>query len=57
VRSHFAHLVIYSGLVASFFSVLTRRDRRDQLKFAALAWLAMAGGVLLLAYLMLPFPR
>jgi hypothetical protein len=57
VRSHFAHLVVYSGLVASFFSVLTRRDRRDQLKFAGLAWLAMAGGVLLLAYLMLPFPR
>jgi len=57
VRSHFAHLVIYSGIVASFFSVLTRRDRRDQLKFAGLAWLAMTGGVLLLAYLMFPFPR
>ena len=57
MRSHFGHLVIYSGLVASFFSVLTRRDRKDQLKFAGLAWLAMAGGVLLLAYVMLPFPR
>jgi hypothetical protein len=57
VRSHFAHLVVYSGIVASFFAVLTRRDRRDQLKFAGLAWVAMAGGVLLLAYLMLPFPR
>lgn len=57
MRSHFGHLVVYSGLVAAFFSVLTRRDRRDQLRFAGLAWLSMAGGVLLLAYLMLPFPR
>lgn len=57
MRSHFGHLVIYSGIVASFFAVVTRRERRDQLKFAGLAWLAMVGGVLLLAYLMLPFPR
>jgi hypothetical protein len=27
------------------------------MKFAGWAWLAMTGGVLLLAYLMLPFPR
>lgn len=57
MRSHFGHLVVYSGLVAAFFAVLTRRDRRDQLKFAAWVWLAMAGGVVALAYLMLPFPR
>ena len=57
MRSHFGHLVIYSGIVASFFAVVTRRERRDQLKFAGFAWLAMVGGVLLLAYLMLPFPR
>ena len=57
MRSHFGHLVIYSGIVASFFAVVTRRERRDQLEFAGLAWLAMVGGVLLLAYLMLPFPR
>jgi len=57
VRSHFAHLVVYSGIVSAFFSVLTRRDRKDQLKFAGWAWLAMTGGVLVLAYLMLPFPR
>jgi len=57
VRSHFAHLTLYSGIIATFFSVLTRRDRREQLRFAGMVWLAMAGGVLLLAYLMLPFPR
>ena len=57
MRSHFGHLVLYSGIVASFFAVVTRRERKDQVKFAGLAWLAMVGGVLVLAYLMLPFPR
>lgn len=57
MRSHFVNLVVYSGIIATFFSVLTRRDRREQLRFGGLVWLGMAGGVLLLAYLMLPFPR
>jgi hypothetical protein len=57
VRSHVAHLVLYSGMISTFFAVLTRRDRREQLRFLGLVWLGMAGGVLLLAYLMLPFPR
>ncbi len=57
MRSHFAHLIIYSGIIATFFAVLTRRDPREQLKFGGLVWLGMAGGVLALAYLMLPFPR
>lgn len=57
MRSHFAHLVLYSGIIATFFSALTRRDRREQLKFGGLVWLGMVGGVLLLAYVMLPFPR
>ena len=57
MRSHFGHLVVYSAIIATFFAALTRRDRREQLKFGGLVWLGMAGGVLLLAYLMLPFPR
>ena len=57
MRGHFANLVVYSGIIAAFFSVLTRRDRREQLRFGGLVWLSMVGGVLLLAYLMLPFPR
>jgi hypothetical protein len=57
VRSHFGHLVLYSGIVATFFAVLTRREIKQQLKFGGLVWLAMTGGVLILAYLMLPFPR
>ena len=57
MRSHFAHLTLYSGIIATFFSVLSRRDRREQLRFGVMVWLAMAGGVVALAYLMLPFPR
>ena len=57
MRSHFTHLVLYSGIIATFFSALTRRDRREQLKFGGLVWLGMVGGVLLLAYVMFPFPR
>lgn len=57
MRSHFGHLVLYSGIVATFFAVLTRREIKQQLKFGGLVWLAMTGGVLILAYLMLPFPR
>ena len=57
MRSHFANLVVYSAIIATFFAVLTRRDRREQLRFGGLVFLGMAGGVLLLAYLMLPFPR
>ena len=57
MRSHLAHLVVYSGIIATFFSVLTRRDRREQFRFGGLVWLSMVGGVLLLAYLMFAFPR
>ena len=57
MRGHFANLVVYSGIIAAFFSVLTRRDRREQLRFGGLVWLSMVLGVLLLAYLMFPFPR
>jgi hypothetical protein len=57
VRSHFGHLLLYSGIIATFFSVLSRRDRREQLRFGGLVFLGMSGGVLVLAYLMLPFPR
>ncbi len=57
MRGHFANLAVYSGVIAAFFAVLTRRNRKDQLRFAVLVWLSMVLGVLLLAYLMYPFPR
>jgi hypothetical protein len=57
VRSHFGHLLLYSAIIAAFFSILTRRELKQQLKLGALIWLGMAGGVLLLAYVLFPFPR
>lgn len=57
MKSHLLHMMLYAGLVATFFAVLVRRDRRDQWKLGGSLWLAMVGGALLLAYLMYPFPR
>lgn len=57
IRSHLLHLLIYSSLVAAFFGLLVHRERSRRLRFAALTWLAMVGGALLLGYLMFPFPR
>ena len=57
MESHLLHLLIYSAIVATFFAVLTRRDRREQMRFGGLVFAGMAGGVLVLAYLMYPFPR
>lgn len=56
MRSHLAHLVVFSTIVATFFAVLLRRDRREQVRLGATLWLAMVGGALALAYLMAPFP-
>ena len=57
MASHVLHLILYSAIVATFFAVLTRRERREQLRFGGLVFAGMAGGVLLLAYLMYPFPQ
>ena len=57
MSSHVVHLFLYSAIVAAFFAVLTRRERREQFRFGGLVFFGMTGGVLLLAYLMFPFPR
>jgi hypothetical protein len=50
-------MLLYASLVAIFFAALTRRTMRDRMRLGAMIWLAMAGGALILAYLMYPFPR
>ena len=57
MRSHLAHLLLYSTLVASFFSLLVHAERRRRIRFGLIAWTAMVGGAILLAWLMFPFPR
>lgn len=56
MNSHFLHMVLYAAIVATFFAVLVRRDRREQLRLGAMLWTVMVGGGLVLAYLMAPFP-
>jgi amino acid permease len=49
-------MLIYSTFVAAFMGVLVRRSTRDRLRLAAILWVAMVGGALVLAYTMYPFP-
>lgn len=57
MQSHFLHMVLYATIVATFFAVMLRRERRDQIKLLAMLWLAMVGGAMVLAYVMAPFPN
>jgi cytochrome bd-type quinol oxidase subunit 2 len=54
--SHFLLMVLYALLVGVFFSLLWRRDRREQVKLFLQIFLGMVGGGLLVAWLMYPFP-
>lgn len=54
--SHFFLLVLYALLASTFFSVLWRRDFREQVKLFLQLFLGMVVGSLLLAWLMYPFP-
>jgi hypothetical protein len=56
VNSHFLHMLLYAAIVAVFFAILVRRDRREQVRLGGTLWLVMVGGGMLLAYLMAPFP-
>ena len=49
-------MLLYAGIVSTFFAVLVRHDRRSRLRLGATLWLTMVGGALVLAYLMYPFP-
>lgn len=56
IRSHLAHLAIYSVVVATFFAALVRRTRREQIRMFAWTLGGMVAGALLLAFVMFPFP-
>ena len=56
MRSHLLHLLLYSSTVALFFALLSRRVPRERVRLGLTIWLAMVGGTLLLAWLMVPFP-
>ena len=55
--SHFFLMVLYAFLVSLFFTLLWRRNRREQMKLFVQLFLGMVGGGLLVAWLMYPFPQ
>lgn len=54
--SHFLLMVLYALIVSLFFTLLWRRDRKEQVKLFLQIFLGMVGGGLLIAWLMYPFP-
>lgn len=54
--SHFLLMLLHALLVSSFFAILWRRGRREQLKLFVQIFGGMVGGGLLVAWLMYPFP-
>lgn len=54
--SHFLLMVAYALIVSLFFTLLWRRERREQIKLFLQIFLGMVGGGLLVAWLMYPFP-
>jgi cytochrome bd-type quinol oxidase subunit 2 len=56
VLSHFLLMVLYALIVSLFFTLLWRRERKEQIKLFLQIFLGMVGGGLLVAWLMYPFP-
>lgn len=54
--SHFLLMVIFALIASTFFAVLWRRERKEQVKLFLRFFLGMVGGGLLVAWLMYPFP-
>jgi hypothetical protein len=54
--SHFNLMVAYALLLAAFFALLWRRERRDQVKLFLQLFLGLVIGAIALAWLMYPFP-
>jgi uncharacterized membrane protein YfcA len=56
VLSHFFLMVLYALIVGLFFTLLWRRDRREQVKLFLQIFLGMVLGGLVVAWLMFYFP-
>jgi hypothetical protein len=57
MKSHLLNMLLYAFIVSAFFSTLFRPDLRSRLRLGVILFLALVGSVLVLAYLMYPFPR
>jgi len=56
IRSHFLNMVIFSGLVAVFFSFLPQSETRDRVRVTLIIGGSMIVPSLIVAYVMYPFP-
>ncbi|HEX4499357.1 MAG TPA: hypothetical protein VIE43_27035 [Thermoanaerobaculia bacterium] len=54
--SHFLLMVLYALIVSLFFTLLWRRERKEQIRLFLQIFIGMVGGGLLVAWLMYPFP-
>ncbi len=54
--SHSLLMVLYAFLVSCFFSLLWRRDRKQQVRLFLQIFLSMVVGGVLFAWLMFPCP-
>jgi uncharacterized membrane protein YfcA len=56
VLSHFLLMVLYALIVSLFFTLLWRRERKEQIRLFIQIFVGMVVGGLLVAWLMYPFP-
>ena len=54
--SHFLLMVLYALIVSLFFTLLWRRERKEQIKLFLQIFGGMVVGGLVVAWLMYPFP-
>ena len=57
MQSHFGHLLLFTGLVSTFFAFLVRTGTRARWRFGLSMAATMIVLSLALAWLMFPFPR
>jgi hypothetical protein len=56
MQSHFGHLLLFSGLVSTFFGTISRGDLRRRVRFGLGMAACMVLLSLALAWAMYPFP-
>jgi len=56
LTSHFFILTLFAFLVSIAFSLLMRNTRKEQIRFAILAFACFIGSAFVIGWLMFPFP-
>lgn len=56
MQSHFVLLVVFAFFVSLIFSLLTKDDPRDQVRFGGILFVGFLVTAVVLGWLMYPFP-